>query len=348
MNPNPEGDELLSQIKAEAFRLGFSLFGVTAADPPEHYPLYENWLDQGCHGGMGYLDSTYHREARKHPASLLEGAKSIIVLGWSYSLTRSPAKPTAGLIAGYALQPDYHDHLPQLMAGLVEFIHHSTAMPFQAKCLTDSAPVLERELGQRAGLGWIGRNSCLISPEWGSAFLLAEILLTLDLPVSQSFNTDRCGTCRRCIDACPTACIRSDRTLDANRCISYLTIENKGAIPVELREKLGSWVFGCDICQEVCPWNTKQMKNEQKSSLSAGLSPEQMIESLQAAPDDFEHQFQGSPILRAKWAGYQRNLIAVLTNMQEKKALSVFTDLFENETTPDQRELLQWALDKLT
>ena len=158
-------------------------------------------------------------------------------------------------IASYAHGDDYHDILPARMKELVQFIEEQVGGPVQNRYYTDTGPILERDLAQRAGIGWIGKNTCLINPKQGSYFLLSEILLDLELEPDPPFTTDHCGTCTRCIEACPTDCILPNRTLDARRCISYLTIELKDDIPLELRDKIGDWVFGCDICQQVCPWN---------------------------------------------------------------------------------------------
>jgi epoxyqueuosine reductase len=296
---------------------------------------------------MASLANERHKRLRQNPKLLLEGARSIIVLGWPYTLTSSPPQSEQGLIAGYALQPDYHDHLPRLMQELVDFTHRLVDIPFGAKCVTDSAPLLERDLGQSAGLGWIGRNSCLISPRQGSSFLLAEILVTLDLPASQPFTADRCGTCRRCMNACPTGCIFPDRTLDAGKCISYLTIENKASIPIELRQKVENWVFGCDICQSVCPWNTKNLQGLPVNAEKHALSTKEMLEELTLSADDFKILMEGSPLLRAKWSGYRRNLIVVLTNLRQTQAIQTFTEALKTETDPEMFNLLTWAIERL-
>ena len=336
----------VSQIKAEALRLGFCLCGITSAEPPEHYPLYDTWLAQGHHSRMDYLASERHKMLRRDPKLLLQGARSIIVLGWPYSLTAALPGTQEGLIAGYALQADYHDRLPRLMQQLVNFIRQLVDIPFDARSVTDSAPILERELGQRAGLGWIGRNSCLISPRRGSSFLLAEILVTLDLPASQPFTADRCGTCHRCVDACPTGGILPDRTLDAGKCISYLTIENKASIPPELRNKVGNWVFGCDLCQSVCPWNAKHLQGSAGSPGKHTLSTAEMLEELTLSIDDFKIRMQNSPLMRAKWMGYRRNLIVALTNLRQTQALPTFTRMLNTETDPEMRFLLTWAIEQ--
>ena len=293
MESASDSEFLKKQIEAEAFRLGFCLFGVTGCDAPANYDIYENWLSRKLNAGMKYLESERHRNLRKDPTLLFPGSKSIIILGWPYQLTNPSPDNFSGLIAGYALQPDYHERLMPLLHHLVKFIEEKMGKEVNAGIFTDSAPILERELGQRAGLGWIGRNSCLISPAAGSAFLLAEIFLSMELPPSQPFKNDRCGTCHRCIDACPTHCIQADRTIDSGKCISYLTIENKGGIPSKLREPIGQWLFGCDECQVVCPWNSHEGSASSSHENTGILELDILIKDLQLS----EQEFEGMPPL---------------------------------------------------
>ncbi|HSL46406.1 MAG TPA: tRNA epoxyqueuosine(34) reductase QueG, partial [Anaerolineales bacterium] len=205
-------------------------------------------------------------------------------------------------------------------------------------------PLLERDLAQRAGIGWIGKNTCLIHPEHGSYFLLSEILLDLDLEPDPPFVTDHCGTCRRCIDACPTDCILPDRTIDATRCISYLTIELKDDIPVELRDKIGSWVFGCDICQMVCPWNRFAGKGDSAFEERGPLPA--LTEELALTPQGFNQRFKGSPVKRAKRRGYLRNVAVALGNTGDMHALPVLQSAL-NDEEPMIREHAQWAIEKI-
>ena len=184
------------------------------------------------------------------------------------------------------------------------------------RVFTDSAPILERELGVRAGLGWIGKNSCLISPHVGSNFLLAEVFLDQELKPDYPFDKDHCGSCTRCIDACPTKCILPDRTIDSNRCISYHTIENRGEIPPEMMQKLGNWVFGCDICQMVCPWN-KHLGLKSGSDVQEGiLNLSQMLSILSMSDDDFEQMFKSTALMRARRSGILRNVLIRLERSQ--------------------------------
>jgi len=242
---------LKQSILEEAHRLGFILAGVTTPDPPPHFPAFENWLTQGRHADMAWLASERSRARRADPKQILPECKSILVLATPYNSANRPpisahqvienANPSAemggpqGGIAAYALGEDYHLVLPPRLQTLVQFIETQVGGPVPNRAYTDTGPLLERDLAQRAGLGWIGKNTCLIHPRAGSYFLLAEILLGLDLDPDPPFPTDHCGTCTRCLDACPTDCILPDRSLDARRCISYLTIENKADIPAGLR-----------------------------------------------------------------------------------------------------------------
>ncbi len=251
-------DNLKQTIKIKARQLGFTLTGVTLPEPPPHYSTFENWLAQGHHGKMDYLATERSRTRRANPREILPECKSILVLATPYSPPSRAERSASEVevhIASYAQGSDYHDILPARMKELVQFIEQQVRGPVKNRYYTDTGPILERDLAQRAGIGWIGKNTLLINPKGGSYFFISEILLDLELDPDPPFVTDHCGTCTRCIEACPTDCILPNRTLDATRCISYLTIELKDDIPVDLRDKIGDWTFGCDICQMVCPWN---------------------------------------------------------------------------------------------
>lgn len=321
---------LAEAIKAEARGLGFDLAGVTTPDPPPHYPVFTAWLEAGRHGEMGYLANERSRLRRSDPHEILPEVRSILVLGVRYPSPVSDAsrqkgvedeagavetKQYTGKIAAYAWADDYHDVLPERLKALVAFIEAAVGHPVPNRWYTDTGPVLERDLAQRAGLGWIGKNTCLINPQQGSYFLLAEILLGIDLEPDLPVVTDHCGTCTRCLEACPTGCILPDRTLDARRCLSYLTIELKGAIPEDLRPALGEWVFGCDICQQVCPWNQRfaQPEGDPAFSPRPDVPRPDLIRDLQEiTPEVFNRRFKGSPVKRAKRRGYLRNVAVSL------------------------------------
>jgi epoxyqueuosine reductase len=230
------------------------------------------------------------------------------------------------------------------MKELVQFIEEQVGGPVKNRWYTDTGPLLERDLAQRAGVGWIGKNTCLIHPQHGSYFLLSEILLDLELEPDAPFVTDHCGTCRRCIEACPTDCILPDRTIDARRCISYLTIELKDDIPEELRQKIGDWVFGCDICQAVCPWN--RFAGEGDPAFSGNTSAPSLIEELSLTPQEFNRQFKGTPVKRAKRRGYLRNVAVALGNTGDMHALPVLQNALHDKE-PLVREHIRWAIEEI-
>jgi epoxyqueuosine reductase len=323
---------LEKSIKAEANRLGFSLSGITSADPLQEFPRFETWLANGHHAGMKYLESTYHRESRKDPRSLFPGVKSILCLAYPYSLTfvTQESEPRTAIIAGYADGEDYHLEIPKKLSSLVKHIESLVDQPIEYTIYTDSAPILERELARRAGLGWIGKNSCLISPEFGSAFLLAEVFLDISLIPDGPFTPDRCGTCRKCIDNCPTHAINLNRTINSNRCISYYTIENKELIPEEIAQKMGGWLFGCDICQAVCPWNKQFIKTE-----DLGFSHQELLGFLQLTQDTFSARFHRSPISRAKYFGFMRNTLTIIGNQGNFDDIPVLEQFLKTNSIHD-------------
>jgi len=311
---------LLSQaIKNEARHLGFALAGITTPEPPPHFSAYENWLRLGRHASMGYLASERACTCRSDPRSLLPECRSILFLGVRYPDPRT-VKPDdrvgpRGRVAAYAWGRDYHLVLPQRLQALVTFIEQEVEGRVPNRWYTDTGPIMERDLAQRAGLGWIGKNTCLINPKLGSYFLLAEILLGTDLEPDPPFLADRCGICTRCIEACPTHCILPDRTVDARRCISYLTIENKGEIPPDLRAHMGNWTFGCDACQMACPWNRFTEKEyDQSFKPYSDLPNPDLIADLMLTPQGFNQKFKDNPVQRVRRGGYLRNTAVALGN----------------------------------
>ena len=313
--------QLKKLIKEEARRLGFVLAGVTTPDPPAHLNVLDDWLERGRHARMNYMSEQRSVERRKEPRLLLPGCKSILVVAAPYSAAPrvdGPEAPEAGAkgrIAAYAWGADYHRVLPRRLKSIVSFIDHQLGRAVTARCFTDSAPILERELAQRAGIGWIGKNSCLINPKLGSYFLLAEIFLDVELEPDPAAPTDHCGSCTRCIQACPTECILPERTLDAGRCISYLTIELREEIPQQLRAATGNWVFGCDICQMACPWNRfAPAHGDPEFGDRDPLSGVDLGDELYLTRQAFERQYQRTPLNRAKPNGYRRNVAVAMGN----------------------------------
>ena len=340
-------EDLKEKIKAKSRQMGFVLTGVTTPEPPPHYSTFEQWLAHGRHGTMGYLATERSRIRRADPREILPECKSILVLATPYgpSESREEGIRERGEVAAYARGDDYHDVLPARMKQLVQFIEEQVGQPVKNRWYTDTGPILERDLAQRAGIGWIGKNTCLIHPDHGSYFLLSEIFLDLNLEPDPPFVTDHCGTCTRCIEACPTDCILDDRTLDATRCISYLTIELKGDIPVELRDKIGNWAFGCDICQRVCPWN--RFAGEGDPAFEHKRSDASLSEALTLSPQAFNQRFKNSPVQRAKRRGYLRNVAVALGNTGDMHVLPVLQNALNDEDGLV-REHAKWAIEKIT
>lgn len=294
---------------------------------------------------MEYLASDRNRTRRTDPKLILPECKSILVLALPYTPPSSFFIPHSSLrVASYALGNDYHEIIPPRLQEIVAFIEEQVGHPVPNRYYTDTGPILERELAQRAGLGWIGKNSMLINPRAGSTFLLAEILLGIELETDEPFTTDHCGACTRCINACPTQCILPNRTIDSRNCISYLTIENKGAIPEHLRDKTGNWIFGCDICQQVCPWN--RFSPPADPALEPNIPLPVSTESLNLTSPEFNQRFKRSPIQRAKRRGYLRNLAVATGNTGTEKDISVLKRL-EQDEEPLVQEHAKWAKEKI-
>lgn len=343
----------LDNLRDEAWRLGFNLCGVTRPDPPTHFDAYAHWLEQGRHAGMAYLDTPRARDARRDPRLVLEGGASILSLGMRYPDPRAIPEPepgeACGRVAAYAWGDDYHDVFPPRLQKLADLLNGQLHAGFGSKTYTDTGPVLERDLAQRAGLGWAGKNTCLISPTGGSYYLLAEIFTTAPLEPSLPLASDLCGSCTRCIQACPTACILPDRTLDAGRCISYLTIENKGEIPAGLRPAIGDWVFGCDICQMVCPWNIRfsAVDAGQTFAPRAGVPRPVLRNELHLIPQEFNRRFKNSPVQRARRRGYLRNVAVALGNAGDRAATPDLAFSLLAEPEPLVRGHAAWALGQI-
>jgi len=343
---------LKGAIKDQARRLGFPLAGVTTPAPPSHLSTFERWLEAGRHGDMRYLADERARARRADPRLILPECQSILVLAAPYADPKSaeaseePAPGPGGRVAAYAWGDDYHNVFIPRLQELVTFIEAQVGHLVPNRCYTDTGPLLERDLAQRAGLGWIGKNTCLINPKGGSYFLLAEILLGIELEPDPPFVTDHCGTCTRCLEACPTDCILPDRTIDARRCISYLTIELKDNIPEELRPLLGEWVFGCDVCQMVCPWNRFAA-----GTIDEAFSPRphvprpNLIRELELTPATFNRKFKNSPVKRAKRRGYLRNVAVAAGNSGDENTIPALENAGE-DFEPLVREHVDWALEQ--
>ena len=340
----PPPEMLAAWLKAEARQQGFDLAGITSPDPPPHLDRYTAWLDAGRHGDMTYLASERGRAGRADPLSLLPGCRSILVLAANYS--PAVASPGPAQVAAYARGDDYHNHLPARARIVVDHLQARLGRPVTARIYTDTGPLLERELAQRAGLGWIGRNTCLISPAIGSMMLLLEILLDVALSPDPPFEADRCGSCHRCVDACPTGCILPDRTIDARRCVSYLTIESRRGMPRDLRPAAGTWLFGCDACQLACPWNQAFARPMTDPAFAPRLSLNPAdLSTLLTTPGPAVPAFlRGSPLKRARRGGLARNAAVVAGNLRSGDHLSALGQALLSDADPMVRGHAAWAL----
>ena len=294
------------RIKDEAVRLGFTTVGIAKADfLATEASFLKQWLEKGYHGEMQYMAN--HFEKRLDPGKLVEGTKSVIVLSHNYFPEKN-LKKGSYKIARYAYGEDYHHVLKAKLHQLLQFINDEIT-PVNGRVFTDSAPVLERAWAVQAGLGWQGKNTLLIQKNKGSYFLLAELLIDIELDYDTPFKTDHCGTCTRCIEACPTQALLPGKVLDAQKCISYLTIELKNDIPAAFKNKWEDWIFGCDICQEVCPWNRFSLPHtEPFFVLPEEVSQFSKQDWEQLSVEKFQKLFKKSPLKRTKFEGLKRNL----------------------------------------
>jgi len=333
------------RIKEHALALGFEAVGIAAVTPLEAQTHYEAWLAAERHGQMRYLASRKHRERRADPARLLPGIRSVVCVALCHEPGRGEMRDRRlGRIARYAAGEDYHRVMRQRLLTLEREIEREILPGSRALWYSDTGAILERGWAERAGLGWIGKHAGLLSERLGSWFLLGEVLLDRELPADPPVERERCGTCTRCIDACPTRAIVAPYQLDARRCISYLTIELRGPIPVELRPAIGEWIFGCDICQEVCPWN-RFAPAARESRLHAreldGWTLERFL-TLDAA--GFDALFEGSPIRRARRSGFLRNVCVALGNRGDPGSAPALLAALAEDPEPLVRAHAAWAL----
>jgi len=293
-------------IKKEAKVLGFTSCGISKAEfLADQAPLLEQWLKNGHHGEMKYMEN--HFDKRLDPTKLVPGAKSVISLLYNYFPSETQIEGTYK-ISKYAYGEDYHQVIKQKLYKLVDTMQLSLG-DFQARVFTDSAPVMERSWAQKSGLGWLGKNSLLISKQKGSYFFLAEIILDVELAYDAEFKTDHCGTCSKCIEACPTQAILPNNTVDGSKCISYFTIELKDEIPSAFKGQFDDWMFGCDICQDVCPWNRfSSPHNELRFMPQPDLLVKNKKEWEEITQEIFSQIFKKSAVKRTKYSGLLRNI----------------------------------------
>ncbi|MES2631715.1 MAG: tRNA epoxyqueuosine(34) reductase QueG [Pseudomonadota bacterium] len=350
-----DGPHLVSEIQAWARELGFSQIGVTGVDLSSAEAGLSAWLSDGFHGGMTYMQT--HGMKRARPAELVPGTVSVITARMDYLPAATPdgwqslefarlQRPQEGIVSLYARGRDYHKVLRQRLQSLSEKIAARVG-PFGHRVFTDSAPVLEAELAARSGQGWRGKHTLVLSREAGSMFFLGEIFVDLALPESAAV-TEHCGSCRACMDICPTQAIVAPGKLDARLCISYLTIEHHGAIPVELRPLMGNRIYGCDDCQLVCPWN----KFAQRSALPdfderAGLSGSQLVQLFGWTEEEFLRFTEGSPIRRIGHERWLRNIAVAMGNalrVSDDVAIRTALDARFGHASEVVREHVSWAL----
>ncbi len=336
-------------LPEDIYQFGFSHFGFVTLERPLSFDHYRTWIEQGFHGDMDYLEQQL--VAKENPQVPWPKARSALVLAMPYfPHPKGPSPLPGNRIGMYAQGEDYHFWLKEKLQTLTDLLKarypKETFLP-----MTDSAPILERDLAHRASLGWFGKNTCLIHPKKGSLFLLGEIVMSLTQVSNPSPLPDFCGTCQRCIQICPTQALLPERRLDARKCISYWTIESKQIPPVSLRSQFGDWLFGCDLCQTICPWNQKIFHQELKTTSLLTLDGDQsqtlqqeLLWILESSGKHLEKKLKGSPLLRARPFGLKRNALIVIAN-RRVLALKASVEKFANH--PRLGELARWTLVKL-
>jgi len=334
-------------VKTAARDLGFDPVGVAPALPPEHWPFFEKWLSDGHAGEMAWLSR--NGERRQDPTQIVPGARSIVCVGMNYEPPESPKESpdrASGRISRYARGDDYHDVMKSRLMELLRLIQELD-LGAEGRVYVDTGPVLERDHAARAGLGWFGKHTNLIHLEKGSWFFLGEIIVTTDL-IPDAPVTDHCGTCRLCMDACPTNAIPAPYVLDSTRCISYLTIELRGPIPDDLRPGMGRWVYGCDLCQEVCPWNQKHAHPTAEPAFQSrdGFEAPDLQELLGLDPEAFSRRFRKSPIKRTKRRGLLRNAAVALGNLKRPESVPALAKALGDQE-PLVRGHAAWALGEI-
>lgn len=338
------------RIKAKANELGFDLCGIAPADNFPELAYLEEWLARGYAGDMAYMSRSADRRADVR--NVVAGARSVIVTGTIYNTDRAGLKvdppPSHAIIARYAVGDDYHDVLKTRLDALLAWMRAESPAPFDARAYVDTGPVQERVYAQYAGLGWIGKNTCVINAEHGSWLFLAEIITTLPLePDTQAL--EQCGSCRRCLDACPTGALVDAGVLDSTRCISYLTIELRSAIADEYRPALSNHVYGCDICQDVCPYNHPASASSNSAwQARDGLDVPRLVDLWRRSDSELRSLLKGSAMTRAKLTGLRRNLAVAIGNSGDEHALAELRRERDDQPStadPMVRAHVDWALE---
>lgn len=347
-HPNSRNERLKNEIKAEAYHLGFIDIGFTTPDVDVNYAQFLDWTEKGCQAGMQYLARNNTRTTRQSAKNLFPECETVICLAYPYPLIAPTATKSQGRIASYALSQDYHLHIADLAKKLLERIIQLFGDQLLAQVHLDTSPILEKSYARQAGLGWIGRNSLLIHPKYGSGLFLCEILINFPLEPYPPFTMDGCQNCHRCLKACPTQAILPNRSIDARRCLSYLTIENRGEILEEYRQAMGNRVFGCDQCQLVCPYNkqSKTSLNAESGQPTINPTPE-LDDSFAMTEEEFRSYYKQNPVLRAKYTGFRRNLAIAMGNSENPDFLPLLHQAQNTEPNPIVAEAIAWAINSL-
>jgi epoxyqueuosine reductase len=350
------GTSLATRFKEKASELGFALSGIAPATDADGFARFRDWLGRGFAGEMSYLHT--QGEARRHPDSILETVRSVLMVGMEYEGGRWKAEggegptispfclpPSAlGKVAAYAAGPDYHRFIWDRLNALAAWLE-AEVPGCRTEAVADTAPLLERDFARRAGLGWVGKNTMLINTHRGSFFFLGAVLTDLELAADAPFTTSHCGTCTACLDACPTNAFPQPFVLDATKCISYLTVELRAPIPLEFREPMGNWLYGCDVCQDVCPWNRKE-RGKVAFPHDPNLAWLDPAELLLLDADAFRARFKKTSLWRNRRPGLLRNAAIVLGNVGDERALPALEKALTDEEDVI-RDAAAWAIERI-
>ncbi len=337
-------ETLEERLKQQARHIGFDLIGIAPATEADGFDRLREWLARGYAGTMDYL--LRHAEARRHPSSILPEVHSIIMVAMNYRPEEAPTQssPSSGSAMGriscYARGRDYHDVLRTRLHTLLDWLRQEHPA-CKGRAVVDTAPLLERDFARRAGLGWVGKNTMLLNKGLGSYFFIGALLTDLELTCDPPHASAHCGTCTSCLDACPTQAFVAPGTLDARRCISYLTIEQRGEVSLDLRSGLGDWLFGCDVCQDVCPWNRKAPRSTEPEL--QGCMQLDASELLSLSEEEFRRRFRGTALMRTKRSGLLRNAALVLGNIGDASALPSLRRAL-GDPEPSIHEAADWAI----
>lgn len=339
-------------IKAEAKRLGFAFCGVALPKTHGAFDRYQAWLDEGLHAEMTYLARPDAVAKRQNLENLLPGCKSVLCLAMAYphgKIADNEGENLDGRVASFACFADYHVTIREKLQALADAIEMIVGQQINGYIAVDSSPVLEKSFALKAGLGLIGKNTLLWNPSFGTWFFLGELLLDIALEPDDPMQGDFCGDCDICVRACPTGALCGDKRMDAARCLSYLTIEHRGAFPQEYRRAMGRQVFGCDICQKVCPKNAQGLPADFHPDLVPVLDAKfDLLEALSLSKDAFKARYAGTSLLRAKYQGFRRNVIIALGNSGSQAALQALNTALNTEEDPVCHESMLWAIENLS